>query len=353
MGQLNNRRKLGAVLIAFGVLLVLGAGVSFAWERIQADLVQMRLENLPPERPVAIALADASQEPSDAQAPAPTPTQSTARAASTAGPAAGTDAPAVDLASPAATPNPTETSRPATVVPSPSAARAPAVTQSPTALPSAALPPTATATPIPPTATPPPTATATPIPSTATPPPTATATPIPSPTPLPPSPPVRIIIPDLGIDVPVQEMTWHEVTTADGSTSEWQIPEYAGGHAVNSAALGETGNVVISGHNNIYGRVFMPISQAWGGKTEVIDQATQRSHLLDGRLVELIAADGRRFKYVITDFLRVHDSGVPLEQRLANAEYIRPTSDTRLTITTCWPPWSNTYRLVVIAKPSN
>jgi hypothetical protein len=111
--------------------------------------------------------------------------------------------------------------------------------------------------------------------------------------------------------------------------------------------------VVISGHNNIYGRVFMAISQAWGGKTQVVDKATERSHLLDGRLIELVAADGRRVNYVITDFLRVHDSGVPLSQRLANAEYIQPTGDTRLTITTCWPPWSNTYRLILIAKPSN
>ena len=97
----------------------------------------------------------------------------------------------------------------------------------------------------------------------------------------------------------------------------------------------------------------MAISQAWGGKTEVVDKATQRSHLLDGRLIEVDAADGRRFNYVITDFIRVHDSGVPLSQRLANGEYIQATDDTRLTITTCWPPWSNTYRLIVIAKPSN
>jgi hypothetical protein len=308
----SNKQRLGTVLIAVGVLLVLGAGVGFAWEHIQAYLVQLRLQSLPPERPAAVALAAASQQP-DSPLPSETPNalptwptalQGAALAGQTCGPGTVLEAPTAETASSTATPSP-----------------------SPTAIPS----------------------------STAIPSPTATQSPtnMASPTPLPPSAPVHIVIPDLAINVPVQEMTWYEVKTASGINSEWLIPQYAGGHAVNSAAVGEPGNVVISGHNNIYGRVFMAISQAWGGKTEVVDKATERSHLLDGRLIELDAADGRRFNYVITDFLRVLDSGVPLSQRLANAVYIQPTGDTRLTITTCWPPWSNTYRLIVIAQPSS
>jgi sortase (surface protein transpeptidase) len=312
MTLFSNKQRLGTVLMAVGVLLVLSAGIGFARERIQAGLVQLRLQNLPPERPGAVALALASQQPGSAlQSETPTAlpawpalAQGTALTGPTGGPGAVPEAPATETGSPAATPSPASTA-----IPSPTAVQSPTATLSPT--------------------------------NTA------------APTPLPSSAPVHIVIPDLGINVPVQEMTWHEVKTANGIDSEWQIPEYAGGHAVNSAALGEPGNVVISGHNNIYGRVFIAISQAWGGKTEVVDKATERSHLLDGRLIELDGADGRRFDYVITDFLRVHDSGVPLSQRLANAKYIQPTGDTRLTITTCWPPWSNTYRLVVIAKPSS
>jgi sortase A len=41
----------------------------------------------------------------------------------------------------------------------------------------------------------------------------------------------------------------------------------------------------------------------------------------------------------------------PIEVRLANARYIQPTDDERLTLITCWPYESNTHRVVVIAFP--
>jgi hypothetical protein len=304
MALLNNRRRLGTILMGVGLLLVAGAGLSYAWEGIQADLLQARLRSLlPPERPALAAVA--TGEPGSLTA--------SARTVITAAPAQATAGAAA----------------------APEAVTATAIAQS--AMPAGQV-----------VGTPP---AASPSPSSITTQP-ATTTPMPAPTPIPASPPVRIVIPDLGIDIPVQEMTWIEVKTATGTESQWQIPEYAGGHAVNSALLGQRGNVVISGHNNIYGRVFMPISQAWGGQTQVIDKATERSTLLDGRLVQIYAADGRRFDYYITDFIRVHDFNVPLSQRLANGQYIQQTDDARLTITTCWPPWGNTYRLIVIAKPA-
>ena len=301
----HRRRLLGNLLTVVGLLLVLVAAASYGWSQYQGTLLRARLSELPPERPVSIAAAS----------PLPTITPSPESTA-TATPSATEAGAAQAGASPSGTPTP------AAIV---NAGSKTAQATSPAA--------TATAT------------------ASTTAPATATSTPTSLPTPMPPSPPVRIVIPDLGIDVPVTEMHWTVVQTASGATSEWQIPENAGGHAANSADLGEAGNVVISGHNNIYGRVFMAISEAWGGKTEKVDSVTQRSHLLDGRTVELYAADGRRFDYVITDFLRVQDSGVPLAQRIANAQYIAPGGNTRLTLTTCWPPWSNTHRLIVIARP--
>ncbi len=180
--------------------------------------------------------------------------------------------------------------------------------------------------------------------------PTATKAP---PTPaLAPTKPVRLAIPDLKIDVPVTDMGWKAIDGADGLQSEWVIPENTVGRAINSALLGEPGNLVVSGHNNIYGRVFMPVSQAWPGTgVEQVDEYTERSKILDGRKIVLEGADGRKFEYAITAFYRVKDSGVPLEQRLKNGKFMDPTTDTRLTLTTCWPPWSNTHRLIVIAQP--
>jgi hypothetical protein len=43
--------------------------------------------------------------------------------------------------------------------------------------------------------------------------------------------------------------------------------------------------------------------------------------------------------------------GQPLEVRLANARYIQPTDDERLTLATCWPYENDTYRTVVITLP--
>jgi sortase A len=199
-----------------------------------------------------------------------------------------------------------------------------------------------------------PTIVATPVPTDA---PSATPAPtvVPSATPVSGTLPVRLVIPGLKLDVPVSEMAWGLVKAADGTTqSEWLIPEKAGGHAVNTAALGQPGNVVISGHNNIFGRVFLAISQAWPPRAfSKIDNYTDSSDVLKGQAIEVYGADGKRYAYTVTDFYRVKDSGaVPQDQRLANARFIGPTDHAQLTLTTCWPPWSNTYRLIVIAEPN-
>jgi len=165
-------------------------------------------------------------------------------------------------------------------------------------------------------------------------------------------PPVRLVISELGIDAPVVEMPWKVVQTATGPQTEWVIPKNEAGHHVDSAQLGQPGNLVISGHNNIYGRVFERISLAWPGKSSKVDDITERSEILNGRTIQLYNQVGQPFDYVITDFLRLKDTGIPLAQRVENARYMRPTDDTRLTLVTCWPPWSNTHRLIVIAKPA-
>ena len=165
--------------------------------------------------------------------------------------------------------------------------------------------------------------------------------------------PVRITIPDLQLDAKVVEMGWQAVQTASGTQSEWVIPKNEAGHHLNSAQLNAAGNVVISGHNNIFGHVFQPISRAWDeDKKARIDEITDRSDNLNGRTIQLYNSDGERFDYTITAFYRLKDTGVSLEQRINNTRFVHPTSDPQLTLVTCWPPQSNTHRLVVIAQPS-
>lgn len=258
-------------------------------------------------------------------------------------------------------PAPTSVVPDAQSAPPAAASAAPAAAGAPTV--SAAAVVTATASAVPPAVTAPqtpgvgpvvavtPLAEATPVGA-----PLAEASPAAAQPALAPSLPVRVVVdlPGRKLDAPVVEMGWKVIQTADGPRSDWVIPKNEAGHHMNSALLGEPGNLVISGHNNIYGQVFRPLSLAWDNDTRIkIDNYTDESKALDGRSLQLIDASGRQFNYVVTGFYRLKDTGVSAQQRLANARYMQPTEETRVTLITCWPPSSNTHRLVLVASPAD
>jgi LPXTG-site transpeptidase (sortase) family protein len=220
------------------------------------------------------------------------------------------------------------------------------------------------ATPIPPTFTPwPPTATVTtspatafsPTPSTISPIPTATASPtlrqaqgtastptstptaIPSPTftptpsgPPPASaPPDRIVSPAIGLDAPVVPVGW--TVTDEGAV--WDSADRAAGWHQGSAYPGCIGNTVLSGHHNIKGKVFRYLIDL-----EPDDEV-------------LLYVGDMAYRYVVTEKHLFEEKGKPEEVRRANAQWIAPTDDERLTLVTCWPYTSNTHRLIIVAKP--
>ncbi|MGE5603839.1 MAG: sortase [Nitrososphaerales archaeon] len=308
--RFNGTRSVGTVLMGIGLLLILSVIGYFAWTEVQASQVRNELEQT---SAAAAARATRIAKESDQATPALRARASGREPANSAQLAASAKAAL------------TATRRP--ILPAPSSA--------PTQRPSA------TATRPSPTA----------VLLAAAPKPTQEATAAPAPTAAPVLP-VRLQIPDLKIDTPVVEMGWNVVQTKNGPVSEWAIPKNAAGHHLNSATIGQPDNLVISGHNNIFGRVFMPISQAWTNDGKVkVDNFTDRSHVLDGRELVLFDVAGHAYKYVITDFYRLRDSGVSQQQRETNARYILPTNDERITIVTCWPPTNNTHRLIVIARP--
>jgi sortase (surface protein transpeptidase) len=47
----------------------------------------------------------------------------------------------------------------------------------------------------------------------------------------------------------------------------------------------------------------------------------------------------------------VQQKGASLTLQKENARYMDNTADERVTLISCWPYTSNTYRLIVIAKP--
>lgn len=157
------------------------------------------------------------------------------------------------------------------------------------------------------------------------------ATVVPLATPIP--PPHRLRIPAIDLDTSVVELGW-EAKVVNGETySEWQTAAFAAGYHTNSAPPGEIGNTVISGHNNIEGAVFKDI------------------HLLDFDDRIFLHVGNELFEYTVDANFVVREAGADPEDRKKNAQWIGPTSDRRLTMVTCFPPWSNTHRTIIIARP--
>ncbi len=70
------------------------------------------------------------------------------------------------------------------------------------------------------------------------------------------------------------------------------------------------------------------------------------SDVVVGDEVWLYTTDGRTLHYVVDEALLLRETGEDLAQRAANARYMDPTDDTRLTLITCWPDWAYTHRVV-------
>ena len=148
--------------------------------------------------------------------------------------------------------------------------------------------------------------------------------------------PQRIVLPSIGVDADVKKIGWHSVTLANGqTTSQWEVADFAAGWHKNSALPGRPGNVVLSGHNNIQGAVF------------------RKLYTLQPGDIAKVWAGGQEFDYRVEEVMILEETGAPLEQRQANARWIQPFGDDRLTLISCWPESSNTHRVVVVAKPVN
>ena len=146
--------------------------------------------------------------------------------------------------------------------------------------------------------------------------------------------PTRLVIPAIGLDAPVEPVGWQVETQNGQSANVMDAPNhFAAGWLKTSAALGMVGNTVLDGHNNLYGRVFKDLVNVQVGDTITLYAAGQeRTYRVDQKLI-------------------LAEAGQPLKVRLANAQYIAPTIDERLTLVTCWPPNGNSHRLIIVALP--
>jgi LPXTG-site transpeptidase (sortase) family protein len=147
------------------------------------------------------------------------------------------------------------------------------------------------------------------------------------------APPTRIVAESIKLDAPVVETGWKQMTINGEAVNVWVVADYAAGWHKDSSLPGKGGNVVLSGHHNIKGEVFRYI----------VD-------LNIGDIVNLYVGD-QRYDYVVNDKFIVKDKGEPDAVRRANAKWIGPFNEERLTLVTCWPYNNNTHRVIVIAQP--
>jgi len=145
-------------------------------------------------------------------------------------------------------------------------------------------------------------------------------------------PPTHLTIPSLGVDTDVM-MVNASPTVVDGqAVAIWNVPGDAVGHHANSANPGEGENVVFNGHDDLGSAVFRDLWRVQPGAAI------------------MVRAGDTTWQYHVETVLAPQEIGVPLAQRLANARYIEPTGDERLTLITCWPAGTNDHRIIVIAR---
>lgn len=146
--------------------------------------------------------------------------------------------------------------------------------------------------------------------------------------------PDRIVIPTIQLDATVVPIGSIDLSYEEEVFQQWLAPDYrAVGWHETSAGLGAPGNTVLNGHHNIHGEVFRDLYRLQKGDTIQV-----YSH-------------GELFEYVIVYTAVLPERNQPMEVRTANAEWIQPTEDERLTVITCWPYESNTHRVLIVAVP--
>ena len=147
--------------------------------------------------------------------------------------------------------------------------------------------------------------------------------------------PDRIAAQIIGLDAPVAAMGWQMIEQGDDWVSQWNMPELEAAWHQNSAGPGEGSNIVISGHNeSTGGQVFAEVEEL-----QVGDEIT------------LWRDDGEAYIYQVIEKNIIRTFAASNEAQNYLLSVTQPTAQEQLTLITCWPRWTNTHRLVVIAQP--
>ena len=129
-----------------------------------------------------------------------------------------------------------------------------------------------------------------------------------------PQQPIRIVIPAVKVDALVVE------------GDDWEALKKGAGHHASSANPGQRGNLVISGHDDVFGEIFRYI-----GDLKADDEV-------------IIYSQQAKFTYTVKTKRIVEPTEVSVLQQ---------TTEPTLTLITCYPYLVDTQRLVVFAQLSN
>ncbi|HDP89101.1 MAG TPA: sortase, partial [Thioalkalivibrio sp.] len=147
-------------------------------------------------------------------------------------------------------------------------------------------------------------------------------------------PPERIRSQAIDLDMEIVPVGWTQVVRDGKTVSMWEVGSHVASWHKTSAMPGQTGNMVITGHNNIEGSVFRRVPDLQEGDEIVVE------------------AGGRPYTYTVESMFVVREKGTTPEQKKWNGQWIGAFPDERLTLVTCYPPDGNSHRMIVIAKPS-
>ncbi len=144
--------------------------------------------------------------------------------------------------------------------------------------------------------------------------------------------PNRLRIPAIGLNSEIVPVASEIVDISGNKYRRWATSDNLVGWHNLSAQPGQVGNTVLTGHSDIYARVFRNLRYVEIG-SEII-----------------VVSGGREYHYQVAQRILVREQGASVAERARNGKLIDPTPDERLTLITCANPGA-THRLIIIARP--
>lgn len=147
------------------------------------------------------------------------------------------------------------------------------------------------------------------------------------------SPPTRLVIPEIDLDVPVVPVGIKTKGQGANARSVWDDASNAAAFHQTTAFPGNPGNTVINGHRDIFGSVFRHLDK-----------------VAVGNEIVLYVGDVA-YPYRVTETMVVPETFASAKQRAENLRLIGHMPEERLTLITCTPVGLATHRILIIAKP--